>query len=122
MFLEGLHIEKENYRLLKMEKTAVEKNPLSEDVRKAIAKVMHPAIDRTLMDLGMIRDTVLTGNTASLTLLIPFPGIPILSFLKKSLEESVKSLGIDLKINVGQMNQEEVQNFLAMEKDAWKGL
>jgi len=100
----------------------MEKNPSSEDVKKAIAKVMHPAIERTLMDLGMIRDIVLTGNNASLTLLIPFPGIPILSFLEKSLKESVRPLGIDLTIEVGQMNQEEVQSFLAMEKEAWKGL
>lgn len=100
----------------------MEKDPSSEDIKKAIAKVMHPAIDRTLMDLGMIRDIVLTGSTASLTLVIPFPGIPILSFLEKSLKKSVSSLRIDLKITVDQMTQEEVQRFLAMEKEAWKGL
>jgi len=105
-----------------MEKAVMEKDPSIEDVKAAIAKVMHPAIDRTLMDLGMIRDIVLAENTASLTLVIPFPGIPILSFLEKSLKDSVKPLGIDLKINIGQMNQKEVQNFLAMEKEAWKGL
>ena len=100
----------------------MEKDPSSEDIKKATAKVMHPAIDRTLMDLGMIRDIVLTGKTAALTLLIPFPGIPILSFLEKSLKGSVSSLRIDLKITVDQMNQEEVQRFLAIEKEAWKGL
>lgn len=100
----------------------MKKEPFLEDVRGAIAKVMHPAIDRTLIDLGMIRDIVLTGKTASLTLLIPFPSIPILPFLKKSLVESLRPLGIDLEITVDQMNQQEVQNFLAMEKEAWKGL
>jgi len=100
----------------------MEKDPSIENVRAVIAKVMHPAIDRTLMDLGMIRDIVLSGNTASLTLVIPFPGIPILSFLEKSLKESVSPLGIDLKVNRAQMNQDEVQRFLAMEKEAWKGL
>ncbi|TET93721.1 MAG: iron-sulfur cluster assembly protein [Desulfobacteraceae bacterium] len=105
-----------------MEKAAMEKDPSIEDVRAAITKVMHPAIDLTLMDLGMIQDIALTGNNASLTMVIPFPGIPILSFLEKSLKESVKPLGIDLKIKIEHMNQEEIQNFLAMEKEAWKGL
>jgi metal-sulfur cluster biosynthetic enzyme len=100
----------------------MERDQSVKDIGKVIAKVMHPAIDRSLMDLGMIRDIALTGNTASLTLLIPFPGIPILPLLEKGLSESVKPLGIDLRIDVAQMNQEELQNFLAMEKKAWKGL
>jgi len=100
----------------------MEKNLSVEDITQAIANVMHPSIDRSLMDLGMIRDIALTGNTASLSLLLPFPGIPILSFLEKSLRESVIPLGVDLEIKIGQMNQEEIQNFLAMEKEAWKGL
>jgi len=100
----------------------MEKNHSVEDVTQAIAKVTHPAIDRSLIDLGMIRDIALTGNTASLSLLLPFPGIPILSFLEKSLKESVIPLGVDLEIKIEQMNQEEIQNFLTMEKEAWKGL
>jgi metal-sulfur cluster biosynthetic enzyme len=100
----------------------MERDQSVKDIGKVIAKVMHPAIDRSLMDLGMIRDIALTGNIASLTLLIPFPGIPILSLLEKGLSESIKPLGIDLRIDVAQMNQEELQNFLAMEKEAWKGL
>jgi len=100
----------------------MEKNHSVEDITQAIANVMHPSIDRSLMDLGMIRDIALTGNTASLSLLLPFPGIPILSFLEKSLKESVIPLGVDLEIKIDQMNQEEIQNFLTMEKEAWKGL
>ncbi|MBW2333982.1 MAG: DUF59 domain-containing protein [Deltaproteobacteria bacterium] len=96
--------------------------PSTEDVTQAIANVMHPAIDRSLMDLGMIRDIVLTGTDASLNLVIPFPGIPILAFLEKRLKESVKPLGVNLTIRIENMNQEEIQKFLAMEKEAWKGL
>jgi len=96
--------------------------PSTEDVTQAIANVMHPAIDRSLMDLGMIRDIVLKGADASLNLVIPFPGIPILAFLEKRLKESVKPLGVNLTIRIEDMNQEEIQKFLAMEKEAWKGL
>lgn len=100
----------------------MENNPSIEDVTQAIANVMHPAIDRSLMDLGMIRDIVLAGTAASLSLVIPFPGIPILPFLENRLKESVKPLGVDLTIRIENMNQEEIQKFLAMEKEAWKGL
>jgi metal-sulfur cluster biosynthetic enzyme len=94
---------------------------LLEDIRKTIAKVMHPTINKSLMYLGMTRDIDLKGNVASLTLLIPFPGIPILPFLENSLKESVKPLGINLKINIDLMNKEEIQHFLTAEKKAWKG-
>ena len=100
----------------------METNPSIEDVTQAVANVMHPAIDRSLMDLGMIRDIALTGTTASLSLVIPFPGIPILSFLEKRLKDSVKPLGVTLTIETTTMHQEEIQRFLAMEKEAWKGL
>ena len=100
----------------------MENIPSIDDITQAIANVMHPAIDRSLMDLGMIRDIALTGTTASLSLLVPFPGIPILSFLEKRLKDSVKPFGVNLTINIANMNQEEIQKFLAMEKEAWKGL
>ena len=100
----------------------MEKIPKIEDVTRAIANVMHPAIDRSLMDLGMIRDIILTGTTASLSLMLPFPGIPVLAFLEKRLKESVKPLGVNLTMKTANMNQEEIQKFLAMEKEAWKGL
>ena len=93
-----------------------------EDVRRAIENVMHPAIDRSLVDLGMIGDIAFQGENASLTLVIPFPGIPILAFLEKRLKESVSKMGIELEIKTENMNQDEIQKFLAMEKEAWKGL
>lgn len=42
--------------------------------------------------------------------------------LEKSLKESIKPVGTDLKIDIAQINQREIQNFLAMEKEVWKGL
>ena len=96
------------------------KNSLLENTRKAIATVMHPAINRSLMNLGMIQKISLKGHVASVTLLIPFPGIPILSFLKNSLKESVKPLGINLEVNIDLMNKEEVQCFLSIDKKTHK--
>ena len=86
------------------------------NIKEKVARVMHPTISKSLTDLGMIRDIDLKGSAASLTLLIPFPGIPILPFLKNGLQESVKSLGINLKINIDLMNEEEIQHFLTIEE------
>lgn len=93
-----------------------------DDVSSSIKTVMHPAIAMSLFDLGMIRDIDLNDNKASLTLVLPFPGIPILDSLIGMLKGSVKGLDVELDITIGQMTQEEVQIFLAKEKEAWKGL
>jgi hypothetical protein len=34
----------------------MEKESLIEEVTQALSKIMHPAIDRSLIDLGMIKD------------------------------------------------------------------
>ena len=97
------------------------KNISEEEVRQALAEVMHPAIDRTLVELGMIKNITVRNNRAALTLLLPFPNIPIKDYLANSVREAVMKLGLEVKIKIGQMNQEEVQSFLAMEQEGWKG-
>ncbi|MEA3360560.1 MAG: iron-sulfur cluster assembly protein [Thermodesulfobacteriota bacterium] len=93
-----------------------------EDVSNSIKTVNHPAINMNLVDLGMVRDIELKDNKVSLTLVLPFAGIPILDSLKQMLKGSVRDLDVELEINMGQMTQEEVQTFLAKEQEAWKGL
>jgi metal-sulfur cluster biosynthetic enzyme len=99
----------------------VAKNISEEKVRQALAEVMHPAIDRTLVELGVIKNITVRNNRAALTLLLPFPNIPIKDYLANSVREAVMKLGLEVKIKIGQMNQEEVQSFLAMEQEGWKG-
>ena len=50
---------------------------LGEDIRKILADVKHPAIDRTLLDLGTIKSITVKNNNAEITLAFPFPHIPI---------------------------------------------
>ena len=95
-----------------------------QNVQKAIGKVTHPAISRTLVELGMIKDVALHGSGARLTLvliLLNIPG-PVKDYLVRSLKDTVAALGLELKIDVAEMNQEERQAFLAMERESWKGL
>jgi metal-sulfur cluster biosynthetic enzyme len=99
----------------------VAKNISEEEVRQAVAEVMHPAIDRTLVELGMIKNITVRKNKVALTLLLPFPNIPIKNYLVNSVHEAVIKLGVEAKIKIGQMNQKELQSFLAMEQESWKG-
>ena len=99
-------------------------NISQEDVRQAVGEVMHPAISRTLVELGMVKDITLEHGKVTLTLALPILGIPasVKDYLVNSLREAVVGLGLEAEIRVTEMNQEERQAFLAMEQESWKGL
>ena len=99
-------------------------NISQEDVRQAVGEVMHPAISRTLVELGMVKDITLEHGKVTLTLALPILGIPasVKDYLVNSLREAVVGLGLEAEVRVTEMNQEERQAFLAMEQESWKGL
>ena len=100
------------------------KNISEADVRRAVGQVMHPQIDRSLVELGMVKDIALKGNEIALTLVLPFLGIPISvrDYLDNSLRQAVTKLGAKVEIRIAEMNQEQRSAFLAMEQESWKGL
>ena len=69
-----------------------------QDVKEAIEKVTHPAISRTLVDLGMVKDVRLHGKEARLTLLLPVLNIPapVKDYLINSLRGAVAALSVQL--------------------------
>ena len=99
-------------------------NISEEDVHQAIGQVMHPEISRSLVELGMVRDVALKGDEVTLTLVLPFLGIPasIKDYLVDSLRQAVIKLGAKVEVGIAEMNQEERLAFLAMEQEGWKGL
>jgi len=100
------------------------KNISEEDVRQAIGQVMHPEISRSLVELGMVKDVTLRDDEVSLSLVLPFLGIPasIKDYLVNSLRQAVMKLGVRAEIKIAEMNQEERLAFLAMEQEGWRGL
>ena len=92
-----------------------------ENIRKAIAGIKHPAIDHTLLELGMVKAINIENDKATITLAFPFANIPIEDYLINSVREPIKKLGVKVEMRVTVMNQEELQNFLAMEQEFWKG-
>jgi len=92
-----------------------------EDIRKAIAGIKHPAIDHTMLELGIIKAINIENGKATIILAFPFPNIPIKDHLINRVREPIEKLGVEVEMKVTVMNQEELQRFLAMEQDAWKG-
>ena len=93
----------------------------AEDVRQVLAEVKHPAIDRSLIDLGILRDITIRKGKVELTLAFPFPEIPIKDYLVNSVREPLIKLGIEVEVVLTVMSEEERQAFLAMEQESWKG-
>lgn len=91
------------------------------DVQNVIAQVKHPAIDRTLVDLRIVKEIVLKDNKVTITMAFPFPNVPIEDYLVNSIREPVEELGAEVEIKITVMNQQELENFLAMEREGWIG-
>jgi len=77
---------------------------------------MHPEISRTLVELGMVRDTALKDAEVTLTLVLPFLGIrgSIKDYLVNSLRQAVMRLGANVEIRIAEMNEEERLAFSVM--------
>ena len=96
----------------------------SEDVRQAIENVKHPAIDCSLVELGMVKDINVKDNDVTFRLLLPFAEIPenIKSDMISSLRESLTGLEVSANIETAIMDEAERQYFLSMEEKHWKGV
>ena len=81
----------------------------------------HSAIDRTLVDLGILKDITVKGNKVAITMAFPFAGIPIKEQLIASVREPIEKLGAEVEVEVTVMSEEERRTFLAMEEESWRG-
>ena len=97
------------------------KNISEKDILDLLAKVKHPAINRTLRELGIIKDLSIKDNKVLITMALPFPNIPIIDQLVSSIKEPIEKLGVEVEVKQTIMNQEELQAFLKMEEDGWTG-
>ena len=101
----------------------IDKDITLQDVRQAILNVKHPAINASLIQLGMVKDIALKCKNVTLTLVVPFIGIPerIKNQLINGLRQPIRSIGLNVDVKIDTMNQEEREHFLTMEKNKWKG-
>ena len=91
------------------------------EVENAIAMVEHPAINYSLVKLGMISNILLLGKKVIVEFAFPFPNIPIADALISSIEEPIKDLGLSFEHTIRTMNDQEKSKFLQLETEEWKG-
>jgi ATP-binding protein involved in chromosome partitioning len=92
------------------------------DVNQVLSNIVHPEINFSLVELGMIKDVVCQEDQVELTLKLPFPEVPIKELLIQNIESALGELdaATQVKIDVQQMTQEERDKFMQMAKEGWK--
>jgi ATP-binding protein involved in chromosome partitioning len=90
------------------------------DVHEALETVMHPEMDASLIELGMIKDVVVKRDKVIVTLALPFLGVPIRDYLVNITREAIMKLDIEADVKIAEMNREELQTFFATEREKWK--
>jgi metal-sulfur cluster biosynthetic enzyme len=74
-----------------------------------------------LVDLGIVKKVYVKDSKVMLIMAFPFPNIPIADHLVNSVREPIEELGAEVEVKITVMNQEELERFLAMEQESWKG-
>ena len=98
-------------------------NNYSDDyIRREIANVMHPTINCSLVELGIVKNIEIKTGKVTITLTLPFADIPvsIIDYLFDSLRESIEEVDAIVDIQTEVMDKEELKKFLALEKEHWK--
>jgi len=92
------------------------------DIEETLSKVMHPEINHSLVDLGMIEDVVYKQKHVSLTLNLPFLQVPVKSVLMEMIKKALADLdsSIEVEIDIQQMTEKQREKFVKMAKEGWK--
>jgi ATP-binding protein involved in chromosome partitioning len=99
----------------------MENNVSVDTIKSLMGQVMHPAINSSLHELGIVKNVDMQYGKAVITMALPFPNIPILDQLVSSVKEPIEKLGVEVTVEQTLMSQEEVQHFLQVEQANWKG-
>jgi len=95
---------------------------LQPDIEKALSEIMHPEINHSLVDLGMLENVIYKQDKIKLTLKLPFLQVPVKEFLIQSIKETLAGMDETIQVNIDleQMDQKERDNFMKMAKEGWK--
>ena len=95
---------------------------IQKDIEEKLSKVMHPEINYSLVDLGMIEDVVYKQKHVSLTLNLPSLQVPIKDMLVENIKKTLADLdsSIEVEINIEQMTEQQREKFMKLAKEGWK--
>lgn len=79
-----------------------------EQVLEALRDVKDPEINRSLVELNMIRDIQIEGNTISLTVVLTITGCPLKAKIEDDVVSALRALGAEeVRLQFGAMTDEE---------------
>ncbi|MHA1746875.1 MAG: iron-sulfur cluster assembly protein [Promethearchaeota archaeon] len=92
-------------------------------MNNALEQTRHPAIDASLPALGMVKDVKIEEGRVHLTFKLPFSNLPegMKNMLIQIVQTALTPFGMNIKIKLSFMDEEEKQHFLQVEKAHWKG-
>jgi len=88
---------------------------------QTIERIEHPAIATSLVNLGILQDIDFEENKITATFVWPFANIPIKEQIINSVKIPLNNMGMKFEYNERIMNEDEKNNFLALEKKYWRG-
>ena len=91
-----------------------------EEVMDILNKVMHPEINASLVELGMIKEANVNENKVTVVMAFPFPGVPIKGMLIESVRKPLEEAGLSVEIKDTVMDQSELEKFFRLEQEKWK--
>lgn len=90
---------------------------LTEEIKNILKKAMHPELNKSLVDLAMIRDIAIKDNKVTVTLVVPFLHVPIKDDLIKIVNDTIKKeKDVEVEVTVKEMNDDEKKIFGDMVK------
>ncbi len=92
-----------------------------EFVIKKLNSIKHPAIDYSLIKLGILTKIKIVNGKLMAEFAFPFPNIPIADTLIASVADKIEEMKLDFEYTTRVMNEKERQHFLQLETEAWTG-
>jgi metal-sulfur cluster biosynthetic enzyme len=94
----------------------------TKDIIYELYKINHPAINFSLIKLGILTNIMLEGDRVSAVFAFPFPNIPIAGKLIKSVDDKLVEMNLTFQHSIRVMNDIEREIFLELENKGWSGL
>ena len=93
-----------------------------EELMEVVSNTIHPEIDYSLLDLGMIKDVRVQQGTIHVTINLPFPEVPIKDHLVQMVKNAIAKKDEDAEVEVtfATMNEAEREEFRRKAAEKWK--
>lgn len=87
-------------------------------IRREVANVMHPTINCSLVELGIVKNIESKTGRVIITMALPFTEVPVTikDYLVEIVRESIEEIENPVEIETVIMTKEELQKFLELKK------